>query len=101
MDLRRIFAKDEYAEIERETRKEQAFQNRLSASVDRFKRRGAGLLAEGDLQALKEAFVACTVDAALGDLDSEWPVLDHMEKALLELIGRYDAELKSEFFEDL
>ena len=101
MDLRRIFSKDEYAEIEREARKEQTFQNRVGASVDRFNRRGAGLLAEGNLQALREVFVACTVDAALGELDSEWLVLDRMEKALQELIGRYDAELKSEFFDDL
>lgn len=101
MDLRRIFSRDEYDEIEREGRKERAFQIRLAASVDRFKRRGAGLLVEGDLQALREAFVSSAMDAALGELDSEWAVLDRMENALLELIGRFDMPLKSEFFEDL
>ncbi len=101
MDLKRIFAKDEYAEIEREARREEEFNRRVDASIDRFKRKGARLLAAGDLVSLRDLYVSCAVEPAIDEQGREWEIFDRVDRAFQELIGEYDVDLTSELFDDI
>lgn len=92
MGLREIFGGDEYDELEKRAREEEQFQSRLTGSVDRFKRQGRQVLAEGEIGALRELYVKGVVDAALDALGREWETFDEMDGALQGLMGEYDIE---------
>ena len=101
MGLREIFTGSEIDRYEREAKKEDAFQNRLTDSLKLFRRQGRQLLAKGEMAKLRERYVKSAVDPALDEEGREWEVFGRVDEELRTLIAEYDVDLDGGLYADI